>query len=151
MKIIFSYFYQIINLNKKNPLLANTCLVHGWNQGGKCREISAIYRVSEASETTFRGDMSEGWFFAKNRQKISDISAIGDKLPIYSKSCLGSPFIADFLVIFSEKSPRRLISSKCRFAPRRHANRFVNRFSKSIHKLLFKFFLLDCSWQRLCE
>ena len=79
-----------------------------WNQGRKCREISAIYRVSEASETTFRGDMSEGWFFAKNRQKISDISAIGDKLPIYSKSCLGSPFIADFLVIFSEKSPLSL-------------------------------------------
>ena len=40
--------------------------------------------------------------------KISDISAIGDKSPIYSKSCLGSPFITYFLAIFSEKSPLSL-------------------------------------------
>ena len=88
MKIIFSYFYQIINLNKKNPLLANTCLVHGGNQGGKCREISAIYRVSEASDTTFRGDKSEGRFLAKNRQKIGDISTKHDKSTILMKNRL---------------------------------------------------------------
>ena len=100
MKIIFSYFYQIINLNKKNPLLANTCLVHGWNQGGKCREISAIYRVSEASDTTFRGDKSEGQFFAKNGQKIDDISAISDKSAILRKNRLGRQLIADLSMIY---------------------------------------------------
>ena len=42
-------------------------------QGRKCREISTIYHISEASDTIFR-----------------------KKSPIYSKNRLGSHFIADF-------------------------------------------------------
>ena len=78
----------------------------------KIGKISPIYRVSEASEVTFRGDMSEGRFFAKNRQKIGDISSIGNKSAIYSKNRLWSHFIADLSAIyrrfFGEKSPLSL-------------------------------------------
>ena len=68
-------------------------------------DISPIYRILKASETIFRGDMSEGRFFAKNRQKIDDISAIGDKSPIYSKNHLGSHFIADLWQKIAPLSP----------------------------------------------
>ena len=68
-----------------------------FNQGRKCREISAIYCVSEPSDTTFRGDMSEGQF----SQKIAKKSAIYRRLTI---NRLGRQLIADFLAIFCEKS-----------------------------------------------
>ena len=42
----------------------------------KIGEISSIYRVSAGGDTTNGGDKSAGRFFAKNRQKISDISPI---------------------------------------------------------------------------
>ena len=42
----------------------------------KIDEISPIYRVSAGGETTHGGDKSAGRFFAKNRQKIGDISLI---------------------------------------------------------------------------
>ena len=74
----------------------------------------------------------EGRFFAKNRQKIGDISPINRRhmgflgnllirLSIYPVSPIYRQYIADFLAIFGEKSPGQLISSICRFAPRRHA------------------------------
>ena len=68
-------------------------------QGGKCRDISAIYRVSGGVDTIFSGEKSEGRYFRKNRQNIGDIitiyrlgeiyrrflQKIGNKLPIFWK------------------------------------------------------------------
>ena len=39
--------------------LSISTLSLGFEQGGKCRKISAIYHVSEAGNTTFREDKSE--------------------------------------------------------------------------------------------
>ena len=58
--------------------------------------ISPIYRVLEASNTTFRGDMSEDRFFANNCQKIGNISVISDKSVIFRKNHLERQLIANF-------------------------------------------------------
>ena len=79
-----------------------------WNQERKCREISAIYRQYIAYRRRAKRLFVEICRRGDFLPKISDILAIGDKSPIYSKSCLGSPFITYFLAIFSEKSPLSL-------------------------------------------
>ena len=55
--------------------------------------------------------MSEERFFTKNRQKIDDISMIGDKSPIYSKNRRFIPKIAWEAIlspIYGKKSPLSL-------------------------------------------
>ena len=45
-------------------------------------ENVAIYRISGVDDTTFREEKSEEVYFAKNGQKIGDISVPNDKSPI---------------------------------------------------------------------
>ena len=75
----------------------------------KIDEISSIYRVSAGGETTNGGDKSVGRFFAKNRQKIGDISATQDKSAILWKNRLRIPCVVDLSVIcrrfFGDISP----------------------------------------------
>ena len=66
----------------------------------KIGEISPIYCVSTGSDTTNGGDKSAGRFFAKNRQKIGDISATQDKSVILSKNRLRIPCVADLSAIY---------------------------------------------------
>ena len=53
-----------------------------YKQGGKCQDISVIYRVSGGVDTIFRGEKSNEGYFRKNYQNIDDISARGDKSTI---------------------------------------------------------------------
>ena len=45
-------------------------------------ENVAIYRISGVDDTTFREEKSEEVYFAKNGQKINNISVPGNKSPI---------------------------------------------------------------------
>ena len=63
----------------------------------------------------------EGRFFAKNWWYIADKSATHRILRRFFDKIADLSCVADFLAIFGEKSPRRLISSICHFATRRHA------------------------------
>ena len=82
-----------------------------YNQGGKCRDISPIYRVSGGVDTIFREEKSEERYFRKYHQNISDISVLYRFVEIYRRyfekiasdgkiSVIYRRYIADFLVIF---------------------------------------------------
>ena len=96
---IMSHYKHRMSLQPRRKMLRNI------------GNILPIYHVSEASDTTFRGDISDDRFFAKNGQKIDNISTIRDKLAILRKNRLGRQLITDFLAIFfCEKS---ILSLQC--------------------------------------
>ena len=84
-------------------------------KSGRWINMGVIWAVR--SRWRERGDFSP---------KIGNISPINRRHTGFSgdffiKSPIYRRYIADFLAIFCEKSPGRLISSICRFAPHRHA------------------------------
>ena len=71
-----------------------------YNQGGKCQDISAIYRVLGGVDTIFRGEKSKGRYLCKYCQNIGDISARGDISEIFWKNRLWWQNIGDLSPIY---------------------------------------------------
>ena len=75
-------------------------IIMRYNQWGKCRDISPIYRVSGGVDTIFREEKSEGRYFRKYRQNISDISVRRDISETFWKNRLWWQNIGDISEIY---------------------------------------------------